>query len=85
MDIIETIKEVGIPSAVAVGLGWGGWKIIQFLLNDLTRKLQEQKEIIIKLIEKISALKTELLVMKAEIGEANKHLIKIEKNGDHSR
>ena len=86
MDIVETIKQVGIPTAVAIGLGWGGWKIIQFLLNDLIRKLQEQKEIIIKLIEKVSALKSEILVIHTKIDESHKHIVKIEENGngDHS-
>ena len=82
MDIIDTVKEIGIPSAVAIGLGFGGWRIIQFILNDMLVKISELKDIVIKLIEKISGLKTELLVMKAEIAEANKHLIKIEKNGN---
>ena len=64
---IKLIETLGIPLAVAVALGIGLWKIIQYLLKDLKRDITAQQEdmnaalqanqtMIIRLIDRVRPL-----------------------------
>ena len=64
---IKLIETLGIPLAVAVALGIGLWKIIQYLLKDLKRDITAQQEdmnaalqanqtMIIRLIDRVRTL-----------------------------
>ena len=64
---IKLIETLGIPLAVAVALGIGRWKIIQYLLKDLKRDITAQQEdmnaalqanqtMIIRLIDRVRTL-----------------------------
>ena len=64
---IKLIETLGIPLAVAVALGIGLWKIIQYLLKDLKRDITAQQDdmnaalqanqtMIIRLIDRVLTL-----------------------------
>jgi hypothetical protein len=65
--IVKLIETLGIPLAVALCLGIGLWKLIQFLLKDLKTDIADQQEdmmkalrgnqaMIIKLIDRVRTL-----------------------------
>jgi hypothetical protein len=43
-SIVKLIETLGIPLAVALCLGIGLWKLIQFLLKDLKSDIADQQE-----------------------------------------
>ena len=53
----ETIKELGFPIAASMALGYYIWRMTQFLLKDLKDSLTDNREILIKLIDAINAIK----------------------------
>ena len=55
----ETIKELGAPIAMAVAMGYYIWRMTQFLLTSLTGSLAENRDILIKLIDTINAIKSD--------------------------
>lgn len=67
MDIIEIIKEIGFPAAVSVGLGWGIYRIIvwilQFVVQNLienTKVLSEIKQTMLKNREILEEIRTHI-------------------------
>ena len=54
---IKLIETLGIPLAVAVVLGIGLWKIIQYLLKDLKHDITNQQE------DMINALQTNQMMI----------------------
>ena len=55
----ETIKDLGAPIAMAVAMGYYIWRMTQFLLTSLTGSLAENRDILIKLIDAINAIKSD--------------------------
>ena len=55
----ETIKDLGAPIAMAVAMGYYIWRMTTFLLTSLTGALTENREILIKLIDSINAIKSD--------------------------
>jgi hypothetical protein len=66
-SIVKLIETLGIPLAVALCLGIGLWKLIQFLLKDLKTDISNQQDdllqalhgnqtMIIKLIDRVRTL-----------------------------
>ncbi len=53
----ETIKELGFPIAASMALGYYIWRMTQFLLKDLKDSLTDNRDILIKLIDAINAIK----------------------------
>tara|TARA_R110002110_G_scaffold30373_1_gene107641 strand:+ start:1255 stop:1512 length:258 start_codon:yes stop_codon:yes gene_type:complete len=51
MDIFQIIETLGIPVAVAVGLGWGCMYLIKFITKDVAKDLRGLYEIMVKLID----------------------------------
>lgn len=60
MDIFQIIETLGIPVAVAVGLGWGCMYLIRFITRDVTKDLRGLYEIIVKLIDTNRVAKDEI-------------------------
>ena len=72
MEYSELISDLGIPVATALAAGAGlGW-MMRFLTNNLTKKLdevvednqksdEELKGIVVKLIDRIRALQTDVI------------------------
>ena len=66
-SIVKLIETLGIPLAVALCLGIGLWKLIQFLLKDLKTDIANQQDdilqalrgnqtMIVKLIDRVRTL-----------------------------
>ena len=53
----ETVKELGFPIAASMALGYYIWRMTQFLLKDLKDSLTDNRDILIKLIDAINAIK----------------------------
>ena len=55
----DTVKDLGAPIAMAVAMGYYIWRMTQFLLTSLTGSLAENRDILIKLIDTINAIKSD--------------------------
>ena len=55
----DTVKDLGAPIAMAVAMGYYIWRMTQFLLTSLTGSLAENRDILIKLIDAINAIKSD--------------------------
>jgi len=66
-SIVKLIETLGIPLAVALCLGIGLWKLIQFLLKDLKTDISNQQDdllqalrgnqtMIVKLVDRVRTL-----------------------------
>ena len=88
MDIIGIIETVGIPVAVAIGLGYALMYLIKFITKDVTVDIKNLYNIVVKLIDsnreaKDSALKVKTEVKKTMTGvnTIKDIVIKLFKNG----
>lgn len=37
MDPIQIVRDIGIPAALLLGIGWGGWQITQWLGSEVIK------------------------------------------------
>ena len=51
MDVIGIIETLGIPVAVALGLGYALMYLIRFLTKDVTANIKNLYDIVVKLID----------------------------------
>ena len=51
MDVIGIIETVGIPVAVALGLGYALMYLIKFITKDVTADIKNLYDIVVKLID----------------------------------
>ena len=51
MDVIGIIETLGIPVAVAIGLGYALMYLIRFLTKDVTANIRNLYDIVVKLID----------------------------------
>lgn len=79
MDIIQIIETLGIPVAVAVGLGWGCMYLIKFITKDVAKDLKGLYEIIVKLIDTNRIAKDEIKKTMASVNTMKDLFIKLMK------
>ena len=60
MDIIGIIETVGIPVAVALGLGYALMYLIKFITKDVTADIRNLYDITVKLIDSNRQAKDEV-------------------------
>lgn len=60
-QIPEWVETLGVPVVGLIVLGYGFWKVLSWVQGSLTGKIKYQTDIIIKLIDKITALQTDIL------------------------
>ena len=60
MDIIGIIETVGIPVAVALGLGYALMYLIKFITKDVTSDMKKLYDITVKLIDSNRQAKDEV-------------------------
>tara|TARA_R100001594_G_scaffold109662_2_gene144399 strand:- start:119 stop:376 length:258 start_codon:yes stop_codon:yes gene_type:complete len=77
MDIIQIIETLGIPVAVAVGLGWGCMYLIKFITKDVAKDLKGLYEIIVKLIDTNRIAKDEIKKTMASVNTMKDLFIKL--------
>jgi|TARA_R100001463_G_scaffold55788_1_gene107540 hypothetical protein len=60
-DWISVIETVGIPAAVAVGMGYLVWTLFKNLIADIHKKLDTQQGMIVALIDRIRQMDNDMI------------------------
>ena len=81
MDVIGIIETLGIPVAVAIGLGYALMYLIRFLTRDVTANLKNLYDIVVKLIDSNRESKDEVKKTMTGINVIKDIMIKLFKNG----
>ena len=82
MDIIGIIETLGIPVAVAIGLGYALMYLIKFITKDVTKDLKGLYEIIVKLIDTNRIAKAEVKKTLSSVNTMKDMFIKLMKKED---
>jgi len=82
MDIIGIIETLGIPVAVAVGLGYALMYLIRFITKDVTADIRNLYEIIVKLIDSNRQAKDEVKKTMTGVNTIKDIMIKLFKKGN---
>ena len=83
MDIIGIIETVGIPVAVAIGLGYALMYLIKFITKDVTANIKNLYDIVVKLIDSNRESKDEVKKTMTAVGVIKDIIIKLFKKGEH--
>jgi hypothetical protein len=81
MDIFGIIETLGIPVAVAVGLGWGCMYLIKFITKEIKADIKNLYEITVKLIDSNRQSKDESKKVYTAMNVIKDILIKFFKKG----
>ena len=81
MDIIGIIETLGIPVAVAIGLGYALMYLIKFITKDVKAYIKNLYEITVKLIDSNRQAKDETKKTMTAVNVIKDIIIKLFKNG----
>ena len=81
MDIIGIIETLGIPVAVAIGLGYALMYLIKFITKDVKADIKNLYEITVKLIDSNRQEKDETKKTMTAVNVIKDIIIKLFKNG----
>ena len=82
MDIIGIIETVGIPVAVAIGLGYALMYLIKFITKDVKADIKNLYEITVKLIDSNRQAKDETKKTMTAVNVIKDIIIKLFKQGE---
>ena len=82
MDIIGIIETVGIPVAVALGLGYAVMYLIKFLTKDVKADIKNLYDITVKLIDSNRKSKDETKKTMTAVNVIKDIVIKLFKQGE---
>ena len=82
MDIIGIIETVGIPVAVALGLGYALMYLIKFLTRDVQEDIKNLYDITVKLIDSNRQSKDETKKTMTAVNVIKDIVIKLFKQGE---
>ena len=82
MDIVGIIETVGIPVAVAIGLGYALMYLIKFLTRDVQEDIKNLHDITVKLIDSIRESKDETKKTMTAVNVIKDIIIKLFKQGE---
>ena len=82
MDIIGIIETVGIPVAVALGLGYALMYLIKFITKDVKADIKNLYEITVKLIDSNRQAKDETKKTMTAVNTIKDIIIKLFKQGE---
>ena len=82
MDIIGIIETLGIPVAVAIGLGYALMYLIKFITKDVKADIKNLYEITVKLIDSNRQAKDEVKKTMTAVGVIKDIVIKLFKKGE---
>ena len=82
MDIIGIIETVGIPVAVALGLGYALMYLIKFITKDVKADIKNLYEITVKLIDSNRQAKDETKKTMTAVNTIKDIVIKLFKKGE---
>ena len=83
MDIIGIIETVGIPVAVAIGLGYSLMYLIKFITKDVTADIKNLYNIVVKLIDSNREAKDETKKTMTSVNTIKDIIIKLFKKGEN--
>ena len=81
MDIVGIIETLGIPVAVAIGLGYALMYLIKFITKDVKADIKNLYEITVKLIDSNRQAKDETKKTMTAVNVIKDIIIKLFKNG----
>ena len=82
MDIIGIIETLGIPVAVAIGLGYALMYLIKFITKDVKADIKNLYEITVKLIDSNRQAKDETKKTMTAVSVIKDIVIKLFKKGE---
>ena len=82
MDIVGIIETVGIPVAVAMGLGYALMYLIKFLTRDVQEDIKNLHDITIKLIDSNRESKDETKKTMTAVNVIKDIILKLFKQGE---
>ena len=82
MDIVGIIETVGIPVAVAMGLGYALMYLIKFLTRDVQEDIKNLHDITIKLIDSNREAKDETKKTMTAVNVIKDIILKLFKKGE---
>ena len=82
MDIIGIIETVGIPVAVALGLGYALMYLIKFVTKDVKSDIKDLRDITVKLIDSNRQSKDETKKTMTGVNVIKDIVIKLFKKGE---
>ena len=82
MDIVGIIETVGIPVAVAIGLGYALMYLIKFITKDVKADIKNLYEITVKLIDSNRQAKDETKKTMTAVNVIKDIIIKLFKKGE---
>jgi len=83
MDVIGIIETLGIPVAVALGLGYALMYLIKFITKDVTADIKNLYNITVKLIDSNREAKDEIKKTMTAVGVIKDIIIKLFKKEKH--
>ena len=57
-NVFQAVSDYGLAIVATIGAGAAAWKLLHYLLRDVTSALKNQDEIIIALIDKSNRVET---------------------------
>ena len=87
MDVIGVIETLGVPIAVAIGLGYALMYLIKFITKDVTADIKNLYNIVVKLIDSNREAKDEVKKTMTAVSVIKDILIKLfkkEKDGTNN-
>ena len=81
MDILQVIETLGVPVAVAIGLGYALMYLIKFITKEIKADIKNLYEITVKLIDSNRQSKDETKKMYTAMNVIKDILIKFFRNG----
>jgi ATP-dependent protease HslVU (ClpYQ) ATPase subunit len=82
VDIISIIETVGIPVAVAIGLGYALMYLIKFITKDVKSDVRNLYDITVKLIDSNRKAKSEVKKTMTSVNIIKDIVIKLFKKGE---
>ena len=83
MDVIGIIETLGIPVAVALGLGYALMYLIKFITKDVTADIKNLYNITVKLIDSNREAKDEVKKTMTAVSVIKDIIIKLFKKENH--
>jgi hypothetical protein len=68
-DTVNLLQTLGFPVCAAVGAAWFGWKIVFYVLKDLSREVRNVYDIVVKLIDRLNGHDKETNKLSREIAQ----------------
>jgi len=82
MDVFQIIETLGVPIAVALGLGYALMYLIRFVTKDVSSDLKRLYDIIVKLIDSNREAKDETKKTMTAVTVIKNIVIKLFKRGE---